>query len=93
MVLSIALMVMDKRLAAFSSVRALLSVPVAPLQFIVNLPAQWIGNIRTVINTHDNLVSENLRLQSDQLLLQSRLQNGVLSSFTSSHFYSPGNCR
>jgi rod shape-determining protein MreC len=73
-VLSISLMVMDKRLAAFSSVRALLSVPVAPLQFIVNLPAQWIGDIRTIINTHDNLVNENLSLKSDQLLLQSRLQ-------------------
>lgn len=73
-VLSICLMVMDKRLAAFSPVRAWLALPVAPLHFIVNAPAQWIGNIRTVINTHDNLINENLRLKSDQLLLQSRLQ-------------------
>lgn len=72
--LSIALMVMDKRLTAFASVRALLSLPVAPIQFLVNLPAQWVGDIRTVINTHDNLINENLRLKSDQLLLQSRLQ-------------------
>src|SRR5690242_626161 len=67
-------MVMDKRLVAFSAVRAWLTVPVAPLQYIVNLPSQWIDNVRTVINTHDNLVNENLQLKSDQLLLQSRLQ-------------------
>jgi len=73
-VLSICLMVVDKRLAAFSSVRAWLALPVAPLQFIVNAPSHWIGNIRAVINTHDNLVNENLRLKSEQLLLQSRLQ-------------------
>lgn len=73
-ILSISLMVMDKRMAAFSSVRAWLALPVAPLQFIVNLPAQWIDNIRTLINTHDNLINENLQLKSDQLLLQSRLQ-------------------
>jgi rod shape-determining protein MreC len=73
-VLSIALMIMDKRLAAFSSVRALLSLPVIPIQFLVNLPTKWLGDVRTIINTHDNLVNENLRLKSDQLLLQSRLQ-------------------
>lgn len=61
-------------MTAFSSIKAWLSLPVAPIQFIVNLPAQWIGDVRTVINTHDNLISENLRLRSDQLLLQSRLQ-------------------
>jgi rod shape-determining protein MreC len=67
-------MVMDKRLATFSTVRSWLALPVAPIHFIVNAPTRWVNNIRVILNTHDNLVNENLRLKSDQLLLQSRLQ-------------------
>lgn len=72
--IAIALMAMDKRLESFASIRAALSMPIAPLQYIVSAPAQLIDTIKSVISTHDDLVSENLQLKTDQLLLRSRLQ-------------------
>jgi rod shape-determining protein MreC len=72
--LAIALMVMDKRLESFTSIRAALSMPIAPLQYLVSAPAQLIDTLKSVISTHDDLVSENLQLKTDQLLLRSQLQ-------------------
>ena len=72
--MSIALMVMDKRLEAFVSIRAALSLPLAPLQYIVSWPTNFIDNIKSIISTHDDLVSENLSLKAEQLLLRSQLQ-------------------
>lgn len=67
-------MVMDKRLASFSAIRSALSLPVAPFQYLVSWPANFIDNLKSVISTHDDLVQENLQLKSDQLLLRSQLQ-------------------
>lgn len=65
---------MDKRLETFVSVRAALSLPLAPLQYIVSWPTNFIDNIKSVISTHDDLISENLSLKAEQLLLRSQLQ-------------------
>lgn len=67
-------MVMDKRLEAFGSIRAALSLPLAPLQYIVSWPTSFIDNIKSVISSHDDLVNENLKLKAEQLLLRSQLQ-------------------
>lgn len=67
-------MVMEKRMESFASVRAALSLPVAPFQYLVNWPMKIIDSLKTVISTHDDLVQENLRLKTDQLLLRSQLQ-------------------
>jgi rod shape-determining protein MreC len=67
-------MIMDRRSEDFVSVRAALSLPVAPLQYLVNWPTKFINQLKVVIHTHDNLVKENLQLKSDQLLLLSQLQ-------------------
>jgi rod shape-determining protein MreC len=72
--LSIALMVMDKRSENFASVRAALSLPLAPFQYMVSLPTTIIDNIKSALSSHDDLVKENLRLKTDQLLLQAKLQ-------------------
>nr|WP_269472879.1 rod shape-determining protein MreC [Aquicella siphonis] len=72
--LSVALMVMDKRLEAFASIRAALSLPLAPLQYIVSWPTNFIDTVKSVISTHDDLVNENLSLKAEQLLLRSQLQ-------------------
>lgn len=74
MFLAIVLMVMDRRLESFASVRAALTVPLAPFQYAVSWPTQFIDKVKTVMSTHDNLVSENLRLKTEQLLLRSQLQ-------------------
>jgi rod shape-determining protein MreC len=67
-------MVMDNRLESFASIRAALSLPIAPLQHLVSWPAQIFDNLKNALSTHDDLVSENLRLKTDQLLLRSQLQ-------------------
>lgn len=72
--IAIFLMVMDKRLESFASFRAALSLPLAPLHYLVSLPADAIDNIRSLLSTHEDLIHENLQLKADQLLLKSQLQ-------------------
>ncbi len=67
-------MVVDKHWDGSGSVRAALSLPIAPLQYVVSWPTQFIDTVKATISTHDDLVNENLRLKTDQLLLQSQLQ-------------------
>ena len=67
-------MVMDKRLEDFASIRAALSLPLAPFQYVVSWPSQFISSLKVILSTHDNLVKENLKLKADQLLLRSQLQ-------------------
>lgn len=67
-------MVLDKRVDTFSEVRAVLSVPLAPLQYVVNWPIQWANRLGTVISTHDRLVKENINLKADQLMLKAQVQ-------------------
>jgi rod shape-determining protein MreC len=72
--MSVALMIMDKRMEAFASIRAALSLPLAPLQYVVGWPTVFIDTLKSVISTHDDLVNENLSLKAEQLLLRSQLQ-------------------
>jgi rod shape-determining protein MreC len=67
-------MVMDKRLESFTSIRAALSLPLAPIQYVVSWPIKFIDDLKTIMSSHDDLVQENLRLKTDQLLLRSQLQ-------------------
>lgn len=59
---------------SFASIRAALSLPVAPFQYLVSWPSQFVDSMKSVISTHDNLVKENLKLKTDQLMLRSQLQ-------------------
>lgn len=65
---------MDRRLESFASIRAALTLPVGPIQYIVSWPAQTIARLKTVLSTQDDLIQENLKLRSEQLLLHSQLQ-------------------
>jgi rod shape-determining protein MreC len=67
-------MVMDKRMESFASIRAALSLPVAPLHYLIHWPGKVIANIKVTLSTHDDLVQENLHLKTEQLLLRSQLQ-------------------
>ena len=42
-------MVMDKRLESFASIRAALSLPLAPFQYIVSWPTDFIGNLKIAL--------------------------------------------
>lgn len=65
---------MDKRLESFATMRAALSLPLAPFQYVVSWPTTVIDNLKSVMSTHDDLVQENLRLKTNQLMLRSQLQ-------------------
>lgn len=59
---------------SFASVRAAMTLPIAPIQFIVSWPTEMVDELKTVLRTHDDLIKQNLQLKSDQLLLRSQLQ-------------------
>lgn len=65
---------MDTRVAYLAQVRAALSLPLAPLQFLVSVPIQLIDRISNNISSHDALVRENLDLRAQQLLLKAQVQ-------------------
>ncbi len=72
--LAIALMVFDKRDDAFTQVRAALSMPLAPLQYIVNWPIALANHLETAFSSRDQLIKENLNLKAEQLLLKAQMQ-------------------
>lgn len=76
-ILSIALMVMDKRLESFATFRSAMSLPLAPFHYLVSYPTQLISDVKNAVSSHDELVKENLRLKSSQLLLHAQLQRLV----------------
>lgn len=67
-------MVFDKRVAGTAQLRAALSMPLAPIQYLVSYPIQLIDNMRNIVSTHDSLVKENLDLKAEQLLLKAQVQ-------------------
>jgi len=67
-------MILDKHVTDFAKVRAALSLPLAPLQFVVSWPTQFIDKVNSIVTSHDTLLQENLRLKADQLLLKAQLQ-------------------
>lgn len=73
-VISITLMVLDKRSDQFASIRAALSLPVAPIQHIVSWPMHFIDTVKSMLTSHEMLIAENVQLKTDQLLLRAQLQ-------------------
>jgi rod shape-determining protein MreC len=67
-------MVVDRRSENFASLRAAISLPFAPIEYMVSLPTEVIDHLKTFITTHDTLVQENLRLKTNELMLKSQLQ-------------------
>lgn len=73
-VLAVALMILDKRVAGTAQLRAVLSMPLAPIQYAVSYPIQLVDKISNIISTHDALIKENLDLKAEQLLLRAQVQ-------------------
>ena len=67
-------MVLDKNWAAIAQLRAVLSVPLASLQYVVSYPIQLVDRLQDTMSTHDSLVKENLDLKAQLLLLQAQVQ-------------------
>lgn len=72
--LAIALMILDKRVAGTTQLRAVLSMPLVPLQYAVSYPIKLFDNLSNVASTHDALVKENLDLKAERLLLKAQVQ-------------------
>ncbi len=71
---ALALMICDKYLPATEQVRAAISLPLAPLQFIVSAPIEGIDKLSHLLSTQDTLHKENMDLRAEQLLLKAQLQ-------------------
>jgi rod shape-determining protein MreC len=73
-VLSILLMIFDKRGAAVSQIRNMVSITLVPLQYAVSTPIHWVNRIGKAISTQDALLKENIDLKAQQLLLKAQVQ-------------------
>lgn len=73
-ILSIVIMVVDRRSESFAHLRNAFTLPLAPLQYVVSWPAKVFHNVSRLISTQDHLIRENTQLKPDQLILHSRLQ-------------------
>ncbi len=67
-------MVLDKRIAGVQHIRTALSMPLAPLQYLVSWPMNFIDTLGDAMSSHDALVKENLDLKAKQLLLNAQVQ-------------------
>jgi rod shape-determining protein MreC len=72
--LAILLMVLDQRAGCVQQLRSALSMPLSLLEYAVSSPVQLIDKMGALISTHDSLVSENINLRSEQLLLKAQVQ-------------------
>jgi len=80
-VAAIALMVMDKRVTAIENVRAALSMPLAPLQYLVSWPIQFIDKLHDTVGSYDALMKENMNLKAEQLRLKAQVQRFLAIQF------------
>ena len=78
-------MILDRHVADFAKLRAVLTIPIAPLQYVVSWPVHFIDEIKNRMSSHQALVEENLRLQAEQLLLNAQLQRLLMIESENSH--------
>ena len=72
--LAIILMVMDQCWQSFAPIRAAMSLPLVPIQYLLDRPLDLLNRLQSLLHSQDQLIKENLRLKSQRLLLRSRLQ-------------------
>jgi len=79
--LSVSTMYVDQRFSHLESVRSGISVVISPLRYLVGLPALSGTWVSEWFKTHNQLVTENRKLQHDSRLREAQLQKmGVLSA-------------
>ncbi|MCC2666793.1 MAG: mreC [Gammaproteobacteria bacterium] len=74
LLLAVILMFLDKHVTAMVQLRAILSIPIASLQYVVHFPIKLVDTLQETVSTHDSLVKENLNLKAEQLLLRAQVQ-------------------
>ncbi len=78
-------MIADKYLPATEQVRTALSLPLAPLQYLVSAPIQGIDKLSHLLSTQDTLHKENMALKAEQLLLKAQLQRLIAIESENNH--------
>lgn len=73
-ILSVGLMLSDKYLSPTEYLRTGLGYLVTPVQFIAALPSQIGGWAGETARSHSDLVEDNLRLQTESLILKQKVQ-------------------
>jgi len=72
--LAIAMLIFDHRTIYFIKLRAVLSIAVTPLQYVVDWPIEFVDWLGSNFTTQQTLLAENASLRVQQLLLKARLQ-------------------
>lgn len=65
---------MDKRGGVMVQARSAISMPLAPLQYAVSLPMQFVNDLGTALSSHEALIKENQSLKEEELLLRAQVQ-------------------
>ena len=73
-ILSLTLMTIDHQWKGFQNVRAIFSVVVLPIRYLVDWPIRFFGSIETQFISKEHLLKSNASLRARQLLLQAKLQ-------------------
>lgn len=67
-------MILDTHMQSFARVRALLSLPFAPIQYLIDFPTTFIEEAKTTFATRTTLIEQNTQLRIENLQLQKQLQ-------------------
>ena len=82
---ALGLMIADKYVPVTEQIRTALSLPLAPLQYLVSAPTQGIDKLSHLLSTQDTLHKENMALKAEQLLLKAQLQRLVAIESENNH--------
>lgn len=77
MILSLILLVGEHRAHHFTKIRLALSVVVAPIQYLVNLPVELIDSTGNYLRTKSTLMKENAELKKQMLILHVKAQKTI----------------
>ena len=74
LILSFLLISIDHRHQNLSALRAVLSIAIYPVQYLVTLPVRMVDTVANNLRSRDSLQAENSALQQSNLLLRARTQ-------------------
>jgi len=81
-------MVMDHHQHRLSSLRTSLSMVVAPIQYLVDKPVQFVGWVGSSFSSRQSLIEENNELRKEQLFLNAQVQKLLALEKENSELYS-----
>ena len=74
LVFSFILLIADHHYHALNDARAIFTIAVSPIQYLVDYPVKMIGWVHSLVSSKKTLVDENIQLRYQQTLLEAKLQ-------------------